>query len=124
MLRRRQAEREARGSAARCRRSHATGNASALTKNPQWLGHVLNHLGLALAYHRLGKADDAQKWWAKAKHWMDEEPHQPAKEWGTSFPLHPHDWLALLLLRREAEQCFGAAKPNDQPATPASGPRH
>ena len=86
-------------------------------------GQPLNHLGLALTYHRLGKTDEARKRWAKAKHWMDEEPHQPAKEWGTSFPLHPHDWLALLLLRREADQCFDAARPNDKPAAPASGPR-
>jgi WD40 repeat protein/Flp pilus assembly protein TadD len=76
----------------------------ALTLDPKWPGQPLNHLGLALAYHGLGKPDEARKWWAKAKHWMDEEPHQPAKEWGTSFPMHPHDWLGLLLLRREAEE--------------------
>jgi hypothetical protein len=49
---------------------------------------------------------------------------EPAKQFGTVFPLHPNDWLALLLLRREADQCFGAARPNDKPAAPASGPRH
>ena len=53
---------------------------------------------------------------------MDETPHEPARQFGTSFPLHPHDWLGCLLLRREADQCFGGARPGDKPAAPSHGP--
>jgi tetratricopeptide (TPR) repeat protein len=93
---------------------------AALAKHPDWDAHVLNHLGLALACHRLGKAEAAQKWWTLAKRWMDEPPQATA---GQRAPLRldPHDWLGCLLLRREADQCFGAVKPNEKPAAPPPG---
>ncbi len=70
----------------------------------------------ALAYHRLGKTDDAKKWWNEAKRWLAENPRPSATPWQDTLPMHPHDWLGCLLLRREAEACFGDAKPGGKPA--------
>jgi WD40 repeat protein/Flp pilus assembly protein TadD len=84
----------------------------ALAEDPTWMAHVLNHLGLALAYHRLGKADEAQKWWREAKRWADENARDPAKQWSATLPLHPHDWLGCLLLRREAEALLKEPPPD------------
>jgi WD40 repeat protein len=94
-----------------------------LAEAPDWPAHVLNQFGLALAHHRLGQADAAQKWYANAKYWMDQTPHEPARQFGTTLPLHPHDWLGCLLLRREADQCFGGTDPDKKPATSSPGGR-
>ena len=72
-----------------------------MEKDPAWLGHVLNWLGLAMTNHRLGNADEARRWLDKATDWIDKSDDLPST-WYDIFPIHPHDWLACLLLRREA----------------------
>ena len=64
---------------------------------------VLNWLWLALAKHRLGKAEEARRWLNKAQAWLDQYrdgmPARAEEELG----LHLHNWLEAHVLRREAE---------------------
>jgi hypothetical protein len=64
---------------------------------------VLNCLWLALAHHRLGKAEEARGWLGKAQEWLDQFvdglPARAEEELG----LHLHNWLEAHALRREAE---------------------
>ena len=64
---------------------------------------VVNWLWLALAHHRLGKAEEAQRWLRKAQAWLDQYrdgmPTRAEQELG----LHFHNWLEAHVLRREAE---------------------
>ena len=72
----------------------------------------LNWLGLALAYHGQGKAEEARKWLAKAIPWIEKvaPPNVPPGTPG-AIHLHLHDWLAYHVLRREAESLIGAPQP-------------
>jgi tetratricopeptide (TPR) repeat protein len=86
---------------------------ASLKAEPGWPAQVLNRLGLALACHRLGQAGEALRWLDQAVQWLDQEaPKQPKQAPGL-FALHPHDWLAGLLLRREAEALLGGAKSSE-----------
>ena len=79
-----------------------------------WNANVVNWLVLAMAHHRLGRADDARTWFDKAAKWID-----PAwsKEPGAGLRLlHRHDQAACVVLRREAEAQLGP-----RPGPPASG---
>ena len=64
---------------------------------------VLNWLWLALAYQRLGQAEEARRWLDKAQAWLDQYgdgmPARAEEELG----LHLHNWLEAHVLRREAE---------------------
>jgi WD40 repeat protein/tRNA A-37 threonylcarbamoyl transferase component Bud32 len=81
---------------------------------PDW-DNLRNELGLALAYHHLGKTDEARKRWNLTKLRPLESVRIWPKSWQTTLPMHPHDWLGCLLLRREAETCFGDTKPAGSP---------
>jgi tetratricopeptide (TPR) repeat protein len=71
---------------------------------PAWSANVVNWLGLALAYHRLGQTKEARQWWDRAVGWIDQAAAKPPKQPGASIPgLSVHDWLACHVLRREAE---------------------
>jgi len=94
-----------------------------INEDPGWIAHTLDHLGLALAYHRLGKADEARKWWGLAKHWLDENPKPVPTPWLSTPPMHPQDWICCQLLRREAEACFGDTKPAGKPAVSPAAPK-
>jgi WD40 repeat protein/tetratricopeptide (TPR) repeat protein len=94
---------------------------------------VSDELLLALAYHRLGRAEEARRWLARATAWFDREqlPRQAAAVVGAgaatpwaqlpAVAVAPPDprartlgwetWLELSLLRREAEAALGAGKP-------------
>ena len=64
---------------------------------------ALNWLWLALAQHRLGKADEARRWLDKATVWLDQfRDGMPGRADG-EFGLHLHNWLEAHVLRREAE---------------------
>jgi tetratricopeptide (TPR) repeat protein len=64
---------------------------------------VLNWLWLALAYQRLGKAEEARRWLEKAQAWLDKyRDGMPARAEDESG-LHFHNWLEAHVLRREAE---------------------
>lgn len=62
---------------------------------------VYNWLFLAMAYHRLGRVEEANQWHDKAVQWIDEQI-QKSKE---TSPVNPLPWnrcLTLQLFRREA----------------------
>jgi tetratricopeptide (TPR) repeat protein len=74
-----------------------------LRANPKPGAAVLNWLWLALAHQRLGKAEEARRWLAKAQTWLDQYadglPARAEQESG----LHLHNWLEAHVLRQEAE---------------------
>jgi WD40 repeat protein/Flp pilus assembly protein TadD len=75
---------------------------TSLKNDANW-GHVVDWLGLAMAYQRLEKPDEAQKWLEKATTWID----RAERDWpaGATTPtgIHINEWLECQLLRREAE---------------------
>jgi tetratricopeptide (TPR) repeat protein len=81
-----------------------------------WGGRVNNWLGLALAHRRLGHTDEARQWLEKAVLWLDTTRRDPAGRPGIRFMgMHAHDWLASLILRREAEKLIlGKTKDSGQ----------
>ena len=74
---------------------------------------VLNWLWLALANHRLGKADEACRWLGMAQAWLDQYPEGMPSRADEELGLHLHNWLEAHVLRREAEALLnaGPAKP-------------
>jgi serine/threonine-protein kinase len=64
---------------------------------------VVNWVWLALANHRLGKPEEAQRWLDKARslldHGGDKMPGQPVANVGLDL----HNWLEAHVMRREAE---------------------
>jgi serine/threonine-protein kinase len=73
---------------------------------------VLNWLWLALTQQRLGKADEARRWLAKATAWL--EQHGDGMPAGTDeeLGLDLHNWLEAHVLRREAEAMVRPADPH------------
>jgi serine/threonine-protein kinase len=77
-----------------------------LARNEQPGAQVVNWLWLALVHQRLGQTDEARRWLDKAAKWMD--------RFGKRLPgsaevpgLDIHNWLEVLVLRREAEALLG-----------------
>jgi tetratricopeptide (TPR) repeat protein len=71
--------------------------------------HVVNWLLLAMAHQRLGHGKEAREGLDKASRWIDQHDQ------GNADPaIDVSDWLAMLLLRREAE---GLIKSADQKRT-------
>jgi tetratricopeptide (TPR) repeat protein len=76
-----------------------------LDAGPNWGGRAGNWLGLALVHHRLGHTVEAKQWLDKAAKEMDKtRPELVGKQWVRIGGIHAHDWLADLVLRREATQ--------------------
>jgi tetratricopeptide (TPR) repeat protein len=76
---------------------------------------VLNRLWLALANHRLGKADEARRWLNKAQAWLDQyRDGMPARA-DEELGLHLHNWLEAHVLRREAEALISSTSPRSGP---------
>jgi serine/threonine-protein kinase len=63
---------------------------------------VGNWLWLALAYQKLGDADEARRWLAKAANWLDQQGGRMPPE-GSEMGSTLHNWLEAHVLRREAE---------------------
>jgi tetratricopeptide (TPR) repeat protein len=63
---------------------------------------VLNWLWLALAYQKLGKAEEARRWLDRAARWLDQQGGRMPLE-TSALGLHPHNWLEAHVLRQEAE---------------------
>src|SRR5207244_1720227 len=75
-----------------------------LKRGPGWPAHLLNWLALAMAHERLGRAKEAQEWFAKASKWMDALVNKTPNEIGLhTVPVAWHDEFARRILRREAE---------------------
>jgi tetratricopeptide (TPR) repeat protein len=66
-------------------------------------------LVLAMAHHRMGRADEAAKALGKARALMEQSrfPRMESDDLGANF----HDWLICQLLRREAEALIGPLNP-------------
>ena len=74
-----------------------------LRADPRPGSAAINWLWLALAYQRLGKAEEARRWLSKAQEWLDQfGDGMPARAEG-EVGLHLHNWLEAHVLRREAE---------------------
>jgi serine/threonine-protein kinase len=63
---------------------------------------VLNWLWLAVAYGRLGQAEEARRWLARASGWLDQQAGRMPVE-TPDLGLHRHNWLEAHLLRQEVE---------------------
>jgi len=73
-------------------------------------GNALDWLFLALIHQRLGHADEARTWLDKAVRWIDAStPAKPADD-AFGARIYWQTWLALRVLRREAESALQAAK--------------
>ena len=79
---------------------------------PEWPAHDLNWYVLAMVHHRLGRVDDARRWFDQAERAvkrheaeMDREPTPPAG-------VYLCDYLEALVLQREAKAVL-ATKPGD-----------
>ena len=68
---------------------------------------VVNWLWLALAQQRLGKAEAARRWLAKAQAWLDQYRDGMPSRAEEKLGLHLHNWLEAHVLRREAQAVVG-----------------
>jgi tetratricopeptide (TPR) repeat protein len=73
-------------------------------------GTAADWLFLAMAHHRLGKADEARNWLDKAAHWIDNAPEARSKE-ATGYRQPWNERLEIQLFRQEAETLLKGAKP-------------
>jgi tetratricopeptide (TPR) repeat protein len=80
-------------------------------QHPEWAAQVLNYQALALACHRLGEDAEARRWRARATEWIDRTAEEVSQAAPYSWPLHPHDLLAMWLLERELARALPAAAP-------------
>jgi tetratricopeptide (TPR) repeat protein len=77
---------------------------------PGWPAQPVNWLTLAMAHHHLGHAAEARQWLDNAVRAIDLNRRDNPRA-RTALGMHPHDWVACLLLRREAEALIpGAGK--------------
>jgi tetratricopeptide (TPR) repeat protein len=68
-----------------------------------------NWFFLAMAHHRLGHSDEAQKWLDKAVQWTDQAGQEKEKDPAIKVPMPWNRRLTLQLLRREAETLIQGA---------------
>jgi hypothetical protein len=83
-----------------------------MARKDPWLADVCNWLALAMTEMRLGHEAEARNWLNKSCLWID-KAERSLIVW--YLPLqkdqrHPHDWLAWLLLRQEAEELIYGKK--------------
>jgi tetratricopeptide (TPR) repeat protein len=64
---------------------------------------VLNWLWLALAYQKLGKAEEARRWLDRAAGWLDQQGDRMPLDTGFTG-LHRHNWLEAHVLLEEAKR--------------------
>jgi superkiller protein 3 len=81
-----------------------------MKRDPDWEGHVVNWLLLAMAHQRLGHAKEAHEWWAKAVQWID-QASEGKKEKRIDLPVPSwSDRLEVQLLLREADALLKTEK--------------
>jgi tetratricopeptide (TPR) repeat protein len=73
-------------------------------------GDAADWLLLALAHQRLGHADEARNWLDKAVRWLDASTQDKPADNTLGSHIDWETWLALRVLRREAEEVLGASK--------------
>jgi hypothetical protein len=86
-----------------------------LTLDPSWVARAINYPALAMAYHRLGKADEARQALDSAgkaiEGWTEATYQGPVD----SMPIPWFDWLECRLLYREARLLVTGSPPPDDP---------
>ena len=73
--------------------------------HPNWPGHCVDDMFLALAHARLGQRDEARRRLDMVNRWLAGADRELA-EAKIGFPptVHPSDWLIVQVLRREADR--------------------
>jgi WD40 repeat protein len=72
--------------------------------DPKADARCLSWLWLAIAYHQLGKAEEARKWYRQAVTFLDcYERGLPLNKESSVVSLHLYCWLEAAIIRREAE---------------------
>jgi serine/threonine protein kinase len=90
----------------------------------KWSANICNQLVLAMLEHRQQHHDEAKELLDQACQWIDNaKPRMQfthLNETWSPGKLHPHDWLAMHILRREAEELIRPArgKPLEQAPSP------
>src|SRR5262249_35079837 len=75
-----------------------------LAVHPSWVGRGQNYAMLALACHQLGRHDEARRWLAQTKTWLEETNQIKAKRaFGYATSDYLVDWLSAQVLLAEAE---------------------
>lgn len=78
---------------------------------PGWEAHVVNWLGLSMAYSRMGRGNEARACFGEAVNWIEKRRHSLPRGDAPFLALHRHDWLACTLMRQEAEALLKTANP-------------
>jgi tetratricopeptide (TPR) repeat protein len=76
---------------------------------------VLCWLWLAIAFHHVGRTEDAAHWHTKAADWLDDLVHGMPDD-APALGLHLHDWLEAHVLRREADLLLSGTEAKRLPA--------
>jgi serine/threonine-protein kinase len=63
---------------------------------------ILDWLWLALAHQKLGKLDEARRWFAKAVNWLDQQGGRMPLD-SPALGSHRHNWLEAHVLRQQVE---------------------
>jgi tetratricopeptide (TPR) repeat protein len=75
-----------------------------LNTDPNWAGVAANYFGLAMAYQRQGKTDEARRWLTKGISWIEQnDPRKPGRRVAGRSALYTQDWVGAHALRREAQ---------------------
>jgi len=77
--------------------------ATALNADPYRTNMLYTWFFLAMAHHRLGHADEARRWLAKAVEWQNQASRTDVHDPFMATPLSWSDRLCLELFHREAE---------------------
>jgi serine/threonine protein kinase/tetratricopeptide (TPR) repeat protein len=80
-----------------------------MRSDPAWAAQSINWLTLAMAHYRLGHAEEACQWLVKAEQAGDKDRSEKSRP--PNLGMHVHDWIAYLILRREAENLLKGGGP-------------
>ena len=86
-----------------------------LTLDPSWSARAINYPALAMAYHKLGKADEARLALDSAEKAIDGWTEATYQDPVGSMPILWIDWLECRLLYREARLLVTGSPPPDDP---------
>jgi tetratricopeptide (TPR) repeat protein len=87
----------------------------ALTVDPNWRARAINYPGLAMAYHHLGRVDEARGALAAAEKAIDGLTEVMARGPVGTMPIPWFDWLECRYLYREAKLLLTGSPPPDDP---------
>jgi eukaryotic-like serine/threonine-protein kinase len=82
-----------------------------LTVDPRWNARAINYPALAMAYHHLGKADEARRALASAEKAIDRWTEILFKGPVGTMPIPWFDWLECLMFYREAKLLLTGSPP-------------